>query len=350
MRFAAQPWLWVVPLLPVLWLALHLWEKRSGRRLRLLLGAGAGAHVEGRHEALLAWDRFLLLAGLFWLLIALARPQWGASEVTVTQRGSDVVVVLDISNSMRAEDVAPSRLERAKTELGSFLGRVQDSRIGLVFFAGAAFVQCPLTLDYGTADMFLKMADTDMLSEQGTNIGSALAAARQLLAKGRQGGPEAEGFQVDRFLLKLRIGYPTREDERLILERMAGREVPDVSPVLDPAALAEVRAAVNTVFIDEKIKSYVLDIVFASRDPEAAGLELAPLIAWGASPRATLALTQLARARALLRGRAFVVPEDVKAVGHDALRHRILVTYEAEAENLTSDDIVTTLLDSIAVP
>ena len=161
--------------------------------------------------------------------------------------------------------------------------------------------------------------------------------------------PLAEA-QVDRFLMKLRVGYPTRDDERAILERMAGREVPAVSAVLDPAALAEVRAAVNTVFVDEKIKSYVLDIVFASRDPEAAGLKLSALIAWGASPRATLALTQLARARALLRGRAFVVPEDIKAVGHDALRHRILVTYEAEAENLTSDDIVTTLLDSIAVP
>ena len=95
--------------------------------------------------------------------------------------------------------------------------------------------------------------------------------------------------------------------------------------------MAEIRAAVNAVFVDEKIKTYILDLVFATRDPEAAGLKLAPLIAWGASPRATLALTQLARARALLRGRAFVVPEDVKAVGHDVLRHRILVTYEAEA-------------------
>ncbi len=196
MRFAAQPWLWVVPLLPVLWLGLRLWETRSRRRLRALLGDNAAGHVEGRHASLLTWDRFLLLAGLFWLLVALARPQWGASEVTVTQRGSDVVVVLDISNSMRAQDVAPSRLERAKTELGSFLGRVQDSRIGLVFFAGAAFVQCPLTLDYGTADMFLKMADADMLSEQGTNIGAALSTARQLLAKGRKGGVEAEGFQA----------------------------------------------------------------------------------------------------------------------------------------------------------
>jgi Ca-activated chloride channel family protein len=195
LRFAAQPWLWAVPLLAVLWLALRLWEAKGRTRLRGLLGDRADEHVEGRRPLLLGWDRFLLLAGLFWLLIALARPQWGASEVTVTQRGSDVVVVLDISNSMLAEDVAPSRLERAKTELGSFLTRVQESRIGLVFFAGAAFVQCPLTLDYGTADMFLKMADTDLLSEQGTNIGAALAAARQLLAKGRE-GESGEGFQA----------------------------------------------------------------------------------------------------------------------------------------------------------
>lgn len=195
MRFAAQPWLWVTPLLPVLWLAWRLLESRGRRSLHRLLGERAVDHVEGRRAQLLTWDRFLLFFGLFWLLVALARPQWGASEVTVTQRGSDVVVALDISSSMLAQDVAPSRLDRAKTELGNFLGRVKESRIGLVFFAGAAFVQCPLTLDYGTADMFLKMADTDMLSEQGTNIGAALAAARQLLAKGRQ-PDDAEGFQA----------------------------------------------------------------------------------------------------------------------------------------------------------
>ncbi len=174
-----------------------------------------------------------------------------------------------------------------------------------------------------------------------------LATQNPIEQEGTYPLPEA---QVDRFLLKLRVGYPTRDDERAILERMAGREVPEVRPVLEPQGLAEIRAAVNAVFVDEKIKSYVLDIVFASRDPESAGLKLAPLIAWGASPRATLALTQLARARALLRGRAFVIPEDVKAVGHDALRHRILVTYEAEAENLTADDIVTSLLDGIPLP
>ena len=222
---------------------------------------------------------------------------------------------------------------------------------------GPVFANIILADEINRAPAKVQSALLEAMQERQVTIGGetfplpdpflVLATQNPIEQEGTYPLPEA---QVDRFLLKLRVGYPTREDERTILERMAGREVPTVSPVLDPASLAEVRAAVNTVFVDEKIKSYVLDIVFASRDPEGAGLKLAPLIAWGASPRATLALTQLARARALLRGRAFVVPEDVKAVGHDALRHRILITYEAEAENLTADDIVTTLLDSIAVP
>ncbi len=174
-----------------------------------------------------------------------------------------------------------------------------------------------------------------------------LATQNPIEQEGTYPLPEA---QVDRFLLKLKIGYPTREEEGQILDRMAGREIPNVETVLDHEGLSQIKQAVSRVFVDEKIKAYILDIVFASRDPEAAGLDLAPLIAWGASPRATLALTQLSRARALLRGRAFVIPEDIKAVGLDILRHRILITYEAEAENLTSDDIVMSLLDHIEVP
>jgi MoxR-like ATPase len=131
---------------------------------------------------------------------------------------------------------------------------------------------------------------------------------------------------------------------------MAGHEIPPVQEVITTEEVATIQAAVNSVFVDEKIKDYILDIVFASRDPARYGLDLAPLIAYGASPRATLALTQMSRARALLSGRNYVVPEDVKIVGHDALRHRILVTYEAEAEQLTSDDIVTNLFENIEVP
>ncbi|HPF70740.1 MAG TPA: VWA domain-containing protein, partial [Candidatus Krumholzibacteria bacterium] len=189
MRFAAQIWLYLVPLLPAAWLLLRLGDRRARRRLTALLGARSAAHVEGGNPRLRGWRRFLLLSGVFWLLLALARPQWGASEVAVTERASDIVVALDISNSMLAEDVPPNRMERAKAELTAFLRRLEGSRVGLVFFAGSAFVQCPLTLDYGTAEIFLQMADPDMLSEQGTALGAALDASRALLAKGREGAP-----------------------------------------------------------------------------------------------------------------------------------------------------------------
>ncbi len=222
---------------------------------------------------------------------------------------------------------------------------------------GPVFSNIVLADEINRAPAKVQSALLEAMQERQVTIGGeTFAMADPFLVLATQNPIEQEGTyplpeaQVDRFLMKLRVGYPARDEERLILERMAGRAVPAVDTVLDPDVLREIRAAVGGVFVDEKIKSYILDIVFASRDPEAAGLDLAPLIAWGASPRATLALTQLARARALLRGRAFVIPEDVKAVGHDVLRHRILVTYEAEAENLSSDDIVSVLLDNIEVP
>ena len=158
MRFASEFWLYVVPLVPLLWLVLRAADRQAGARLLRLLGPAARSHAEGVNPRLHGWRRLLFLMGLFWLLLALARPQWGANEVSVTQRGSDIVIALDISNSMLAEDVVPNRLGRAVTELSSFLGRLEDSRVGLVFFAGSAFVQCPLTIDYGTAEIFLKMA------------------------------------------------------------------------------------------------------------------------------------------------------------------------------------------------
>ncbi|MDO9170535.1 MAG: MoxR family ATPase [bacterium] len=174
-----------------------------------------------------------------------------------------------------------------------------------------------------------------------------LATQNPIEQEGTYPLPEA---QVDRFLLKLKVGYPTRDEERLILDRMAGREPPRVRPVISAQEVLTLRRGVAGIHLDEKIKGYILDLVFATRDPAAHGLDVAPLIAYGASPRATLALAQASRARALLAGRAFVVPEDVKAVGHDVLRHRVLVTYEAEAERKTSDDIITYLFDHVEVP
>ncbi len=222
---------------------------------------------------------------------------------------------------------------------------------------GPIFANIILADEINRAPAKVQSALLEAMQERQVTIGGeTFPMADPFLVLATQNPIEQEGTyplpeaQVDRFLLKVRIGYPTKEEERVILDRMAGQELPSVSKVLDPGAIRDMRQAVNSVFIDDKIKSYILDIVFASRDPEEAGLDLAPLISWGASPRATLALTQLSRARALLKGRAFVIPEDIKAVGHDVLRHRILVTYEAEAENLNSDDIVSALLDNIEVP
>jgi MoxR-like ATPase len=162
--------------------------------------------------------------------------------------------------------------------------------------------------------------------------------------------PLAEA-QIDRFLMKLRLRYPSRAEEQEILERMLVEREIDVRPVLDRARIGELRAACDAVYLDAKLRAYVLDLVTASRDPVAAGMkDLAPLIGFGASPRATIYLARAAKAMALLQGRGYAMPEDVKEVAFDVLRHRITPTYEAEAQNLTSDDLVQRLLERVAVP
>jgi MoxR-like ATPase len=160
--------------------------------------------------------------------------------------------------------------------------------------------------------------------------------------------PEA---QVDRFLLKVRVGYPTRAEEKEILRRLSGGAEAPISPVATAAEILEGRAAAAALYLDDRIADYVLDLVHATRDPAAHGArELAPLIEFGASPRATLALAACARAHAYLRGRAYVSPEDVKAIAPDVLRHRVVTTYEAEAEEITPDDVVARILERVPVP
>jgi MoxR-like ATPase len=174
-----------------------------------------------------------------------------------------------------------------------------------------------------------------------------LATQNPIEQEGTYPLPEA---QVDRFMLKLSVTYPTREEEREILERQTGRALALPKPVMKPDQIIRLRNVVRDIYMDEKIKKYIVDIVFASRDPESAGLDLKPLIAFGASPRATIYLTQAARAHAALRGRGYVTPEDVKAIGLDVLRHRIIVTYEAEAEDVTPEDVARRILDKVEVP
>ena len=160
--------------------------------------------------------------------------------------------------------------------------------------------------------------------------------------------PEA---QVDRFMLKVLVTYPTKEEEKIILERMASHQKITVNSNVTPEMLVKARGVVDNIYVDEKIKNYIVNLVFATRDPKAYGLEkLASFIAYGASPRATIFLTQAAKAYAFLNGRGYVTPEDIKAIGLDVLRHRVLLSYEAEAENVSADDIVKQIFDAVDVP
>jgi len=160
--------------------------------------------------------------------------------------------------------------------------------------------------------------------------------------------PEA---QVDRFMLKVKVGYPSRTEEREIMDRVAGRELPRLEAVVGAAELEHARQIVSQIYIDPAVKEYLVDLVFATREPVKSGLkDLDGYIEYGASPRATIYLNMAARAHAFLRHRGYVTPEDIKAIAYDVLRHRVALTYEAEAENLTAERIIQRILESIEVP
>ena len=175
-----------------------------------------------------------------------------------------------------------------------------------------------------------------------------LATQNPLEQEGTYTLPEA---QLDRFMLKLKITYPSKAEERQILDLM-GTSAPklNVQAVVDPDQIIRARELVNSIYMDDRVKDYIVDIVFATREPAAYKLQMAGLIRWGASPRATIALTLAAKARAFLSGRGYVTPQDVKSIGLDVLRHRVAITYEAEAENLTSEKIVEKVFATLPVP
>ncbi len=184
---------------------------------------------------------------------------------------------------------------------------------------------------YPLEDPFLVMATQNPIEQEGTYP-----------------LPEA---QVDRFMLKLRVTYPSKEEELEIVRRMAGDHTPGVQAIVRPEEIISARNVVNEVYMADKIEEYIIDLVFATREPENFGLsDLKPLIAFGASPRASLNLKKAAKAHAFLRRRGFVNPDDVKAIAYDVLRHRIIVTYEAEAEQVDSEYIIRQVLNKIEVP
>ena len=184
---------------------------------------------------------------------------------------------------------------------------------------------------YKLPDLFMVLATQNPIEQEGTY-------------------PLAEA-QVDRFMMKLKVTYPSRQEEAEILDRMLVARELKAAPVLERERLLGLREVVDAVYLDAKIKTYILDLVIATRDPRSAGLpDLSDLISFGASPRATLFLARAAKAMAMVRGRGYVIPEDVKELAPDVLRHRIIPTYEAEAEEITTDALITRLLDRIPVP
>jgi MoxR-like ATPase len=174
-----------------------------------------------------------------------------------------------------------------------------------------------------------------------------LATQNPIEQEGTYPLPEA---QVDRFMLKLKLDYPSMDEEREILDRMSGAKLPETKPVVEIDSILKAREALQAIYVDDRIKNYVVSLVHATREPREYKLDLEGLLQYGASPRATLFLVAAARGHAFLRGRGFVTPEDIKAIGADVLRHRLILSFEAEAESVTPDEVIQRVFDAVEVP
>lgn len=223
---------------------------------------------------------------------------------------------------------------------------------------GPIFANIVLADEINRAPAKVQAALLEAMQEKQVTIGGTsfpleepflvLATQNPIEQEGTYPLPEA---QVDRFMLKLRVGYPTRDEEREIMRRMAGGAAIPIEAVADPVQLMDARREIAALHLDDRLVDFIVNIVHATRAPAEAGLaDIAPLVEYGASPRATIALAQAARAHAYLRGRDFVSPDDVKAMAPDVLRHRVLLTFEAEAENVTSDAVIARVLERVAAP
>ncbi len=223
---------------------------------------------------------------------------------------------------------------------------------------GPVFANLVLADEINRAPPKVQSALLEAMQERQVTIGEetfklddpflVLATQNPIEQEGTYPLPEA---QTDRFLLKLKVSYPNKEEEKQIIERMAVGKEPQAEPVVQPQAIIKARELCNRVYVDDKLKDYILEIVFATRFPKEHGLDdIGPLLRYGASPRASIYLVTAARAMAFLRRRGFVIPEDIKELVPDVLRHRVILSYEAEAEELTTDDIVRRVVERIEVP
>ncbi len=223
---------------------------------------------------------------------------------------------------------------------------------------GPVFANLVLADEINRAPAKVQSALLEAMQEKQVTIGDhTYALAQPFLVLATQNPIEQEGTyplpeaQVDRFMLKLKFDYPSKEEELTILERMSAID-PDLSiePVLEPDDIAALRRVIDRLYVDEKIKRYIVDVVHATRRPMDHGLDIAPYIQYGASPRATVFLTRAAKGQAFLEGRGYVTPEDIKKIGYDVLRHRLFVTYEAEAEEISPEDLIRRIFDHVPVP
>ncbi len=240
--------------------------------------------------------------------------------------------------------------------IGTQIYRPQDGQ----FYAkkGPLFANIILADEINRAPAKVQSALLEAMQEHQVTLGDetfllpepfmVLATQNPIEQEGTYPLPEA---QVDRFMLKVVVKYPSKDEERQILDLMAQTATSfNIEPVITPEQIIEARKTVDLIYIDDKIKDYIVDIIDATRHPEAYGLQMQNLIAYGASPRATIYLTIAARAHAFMQGRGYVTPQDVKSIGLDVLRHRVIPSYEAEAEEKTSEDLVRTIFDNIQVP
>ncbi|MGH7631331.1 MAG: AAA family ATPase [Gemmatimonadales bacterium] len=223
---------------------------------------------------------------------------------------------------------------------------------------GPLFAHIVLADEINRAPAKVQAALLEAMQEKQVTIGGTtfrleepflvLATQNPIESEGTYPLPEA---QLDRFMLKVRVVYPSREEEKEVLLRMSsGREIP-VERLLEPATILAARSAIADLYMDQKVVDYIVDLVRATREPASVGLkDLQPLVAFGGSPRASIALAQAARAHAFLRGRGYVVPEDVRALAPEVLRHRIVLTFEAEAESLSTDDVIARVLEAVKAP
>lgn len=223
---------------------------------------------------------------------------------------------------------------------------------------GPVFANFVLADEINRAPAKVQSALLEAMQERQVTIGDdTFPLPKPFLVMATQNPIEQEGTyplpeaQMDRFLLKVVIGYPTKEEEKRIIRQNIMGDLEPLKALVTPAEILEARKIVRKIYIDSKIEDYIVDIVFATRDPEKYGMQnLKGILEFGASPRASISLAQASRAYAFLRGRGYVIPEDVRAVCHDVLRHRLGLSYEAEANNITAEDVITDILDAVKVP